>query len=135
MDASTKKAAIGFELLFVLSLCFSWWYYTECEKEKKGSKAKGSAAPSPPPSTEEELENIHTEEEAHQAPSLNKIGFIDYEDIQEEQKQPFQEIEKVKKEYTRICPQCHNGFIHKSHNHTYCNRTCMLEARELRTEK
>lgn len=121
------RAAIGFELLFVLSMCFSWWYYTECEKEKKEQKVKGSTATSSPPKIQEEPQN---QESAHQAPSVNKIGFINYEEVQKKQKQQLQEIEKVKKEYTRICPQCSSGFIHKSHNHTYCKRSCLIAARE-----
>ncbi|WMX13243.1 hypothetical protein [Aureispira sp. CCB-E] len=130
LSTQLVRAAIGFELLFLLSMGFSWWYYTECEKEKKeGNIAQVAAAYTP--SAVQEEEKIQVPEDAHQAPSINKIGFINYEEVEQKQ---LQEIEKVKKEYTRICPQCGTGFIHKSHNHTYCTRSCMLEAREQRAE-
>ncbi|WMX16308.1 hypothetical protein [Aureispira sp. CCB-E] len=130
LSTQLVRAAIGFELLFLLSMGFSWWYYTECEKEKKEGNIAQVAAAYTPSSVQEE-EKIQVPEDAHQAPSINKIGFINYEEVEQKQ---LQEIEKVKKEYTRICPQCGTGFIHKSHNHTYCTRSCMLEAREQRAE-
>ena len=130
LSTQLVRAAIGFELLFLLSMGFSWWYYTECEKEKKEGNIAQVAAACTPSSVQEE-EKIQVPEDAHQAPSINKIGFINYEEVEQKQ---LQEIEKVKKEYTRICPQCGTGFIHKSHNHTYCTRSCMLEAREQRAE-
>jgi hypothetical protein len=131
MSKQLVKAAIGFELLFVLSLCFSWWYYTECEKEKK-ENAKNAETPINTGSTTAVLQQYYDDnleekaEEAHQAPSVQKIGFVDYE----EQLKKEQETEKIKKEYTRICPECGSGFIHKSHNHTYCKRSCLFTARE-----
>ena len=130
LSTQLVRAAIGFELLFLLSMGFSWWYYTECEKEKKEGNIAQVAAAYTPSSVQEE-EKSQVPEDAHQAPSINKIGFINYEEVEQKQ---LQEIEKVKKEYTRICPQCGTGFIHKSHNHTYCTRSCMLEAREQRAE-
>jgi hypothetical protein len=131
MSKQLVKAAIGFEILFVLSLCFSWWYYTECEKEKK-ENAKNAETPINTGSTTAVLQQYYDDnleekaEEAHQAPSVQKIGFVDYEEPLKKE----QETEEIKKEYTRICPECGSGFIHKSHNHTYCKRSCLFTARE-----
>jgi hypothetical protein len=75
MSKQLVKAAIGFEILFVLSLCFSWWYYTECEKEKK-ENAKNAETPINTGSTTAVLQQYYDDnleekaEEAHQAPSV-----------------------------------------------------------------
>jgi hypothetical protein len=128
------RAAIGFELLFVLSMCFSWWYYTECEKEKKENTKKAETSINTG-STTAVLQQYYDEnlekkpQKAHEAPSVQKIGFVDYEQLEKKR----QEEEKIKKEYTRICPECNSGFIHKSHNHTYCKRSCLIAAREKKT--
>lgn len=128
--------AITFEVLFLFSLCFSWWYYTECEKERQqkvetaetaidtGSTSKVS------PETLEVKSNT-LEVEAIGARANKKIGFKDYE---EQGKAPV-EVEKVKKDYTRVCIRCSTPFVHKTHNHKYCTRTCMLADREDRERK
>lgn len=131
LSTQLVRAAVGFEILFVLSMVFSWWYYTECEKEKQ-ENSENAETPINTGSTTAGLQQYYDDnleektEEAHEAPTVQKIGFIDYE--QQEEKR--QEEEKIKKEYTRICPQCGNGFIHKSHNHTYCKRSCLIAAKE-----
>jgi hypothetical protein len=129
-------AAIGFEVLFLFSICFSWWYYTECEKERQqnletaetaintGSTAKVSAETLAVNSDTLEVETVG-------ARSSKKIGFKDYE---EQGKAPT-EVEKVKKDYTRVCIRCATPFVHKTHNHKYCNRACMLADREEREAK
>jgi len=126
-------AAIGFEVLFLLSMCFSWWYYAECEKEKSTSKVTtktpidtGSTAKVLPKTLE--VEEQSTLEVTGSPRSIRKIGFGNEENDQENAL----EIEKTKKDYTRVCPQCNTPFIHKTHNHTYCKRSCMIEARSQR---
>ncbi|WMX17162.1 hypothetical protein [Aureispira sp. CCB-E] len=134
LSTQLVRAAIGFELLFLLSMGFSWWYYTECEKEKKET-AQNTETPINTGSTTAVLQQYYGEKpeekapQPHAAPSIQKIGFIDYE---KQKKDPPKE-EKIKKEYTRICPECGSGFIHKSHNHTYCKRSCLIAAREKKT--
>lgn len=127
-------AAIGFEVLFVLSMCFSWWYYTECEKERQDlqESLEQPTSTNPPPVVksdplETELPLVHVQEVGARA---RKIGFKDYET--EAPISPTEE-ERVKKEYTRICPQCNTPFVHKNATHTYCSRDCYLEKR--RNEK
>ncbi|BDS10951.1 hypothetical protein [Aureispira anguillae] len=125
-------AAIGFEILFLFSLCFSWWYYTECEKERQ--KAKENSSPSSDP---ENMPKVDKEIPAEEAKVLEvetigvratkKVSFKDYE-----QEENLTETEKVKKDYTRICAHCDSPFIHKTHNHKYCSRACMVAAREQR---
>jgi len=125
-------AAIGFELLFVFSMCFSWWYYTECEKERQELKkiaedlaSTGSTSEVTEDTLEVKLEVPRVEEVGARA---KKIGFKDYE-----ASPPPVEVEKVKKDYTRICPECSTPFVHKNHNHTYCTRNCYLNARKKTT--
>jgi hypothetical protein len=127
-------AAIGFEVLFVISMCFSWWYYTECEKERQELKKLNESAENPiklastsqvkSDTSQVQVEEVPLEEVGVRA---NKIGFKDYEASPPITRE---EIEKVKKDYTRICPQCNTPFIHNSHNHTYCKRACAVAARE-----
>ena len=129
-------AAVGFELLLLVSMVFSWWYYVECQKEKSEQEqpAESSINTSVEPAVgkEKPADGQQDESEIDGNPRAKKIAsFVDYS--KEEQKpakvqENVQEVEKIKKEYTRICPHCNSGFIHKSHNHTYCSRTCMREA-------
>jgi len=131
-------AAIGFEVLFLLSMCFSWWYYAECEKEKSTSKVIAKTPINTGSTSKVQNETLEVQEdktlevqedktlEVGGSPrSIRKIGFGNEENDQENAL----EIEKIKKDYTRICPQCNTPFIHKTHNHTYCKRSCMIEAR------
>lgn len=129
-------AAIGFEVLFLLSMCFSWWYYTECEKERQNtSKVKAELLEN----KEVETPKVKTETSKVEGETLEvkggvrskKIGFVDYEDFKENAI----EVEKIKKDYTRICPECKTPFVHKTHNHTYFERACMLAARDKRTKE
>lgn len=124
-------AAIGFEILFLLSMCFSWWYYTNCEKEKlqNAETPINTGRPTADPQQTYSSSDDLNEPEAHPAPKARKIGYIDHDKEQNN----LQEIEKIKKEYTRICPQCNSGFIHKSHNHTFCSRACGVRYRESNT--
>lgn len=121
-------AAIGFEILFLLSMCFSWWYYTNCEKEKQKNAETPINTGKPTADQQQTYSSSddQNEPEAHPAPKARKIGYIDHNEDQNN----LQEIEKIKKEYTRICPQCNSGFIHKSHNHTFCSRACGVQFRE-----
>jgi hypothetical protein len=127
-------AAIGFEFLFVLSMCFSWWYYTECEKERQQLKGKAEM-----PIDTGNTSKVTADTSAVKGADLvlevagarsNKIGFRDYETVPPT---PTIEVEKVKKDYTRICPECGTPFVHKNHNHTYCTRACYLSARKKTT--
>jgi hypothetical protein len=123
--------AIGFEILFLFSICFSWWYYTECEKERqqnlKTAKTPIDTGSTAKVNTETLEVNSNTlEVEEAGARANKKIGFKDYE---EQGKAPT-EIEQVKKDYTRVCIRCATPFVHKTHNHKYCTRACMLEARD-----
>lgn len=139
--------AITFEVLFLLSLCFSWWYYTECEKEKGTSEVQ--------PETSEVLtEHFDNQQkgtsqvqlgtsvvqpetlEVHGAPrQRRKASFRDYEETENETP-PVQEktieVIGIKKEFTRVCPVCETKFIHKNSSHTYCQRSCMIKARKER---
>jgi hypothetical protein len=124
-------AAIGFEVLFVLSMCFSWWYYVECEKERQQLKEKAEM-----PIDTGSTSKVTADTSAVKGADLvlevagarsNKIGFRDYETVPPT---PTIEVEKVKKDYTRICPECGTPFVHNSHNHTYCQRSCMISARD-----
>lgn len=127
-------AAIGFELLFVFSMCFSWWYYTECEKERQQLKKLKETAETPintGSTAKVEAETLAVKEEVlvyeEVGPRANKIGFRDYETSPPITRE---EVERVKKDYTRICPQCATPFVHNSHNHTYCQRSCAVAARD-----
>lgn len=128
--------AIGFEVLFLFSICFSWWYYTECEKERQ-QQLETAETPIDTGSTAKvtsetlEVKSNTLEVEAAGARANKKIGFKDYE---EQGKAPT-EVEKVKKDYTRVCIRCSAPFVHKTHNHKYCNRACMLADREEREGK
>jgi Na+-transporting methylmalonyl-CoA/oxaloacetate decarboxylase gamma subunit len=127
--------AVVFEILFLFSLCFSWWYYTECEKEKNTAKVPAEtpidrAVTAAVPANTTAVTAAVTTAVTGGSRGHRKIGFGN----QEEEQERALKIEKVKKEYTRICPNCHAPFIHKSHNHTYCKRSCMLAAKALRDE-
>jgi hypothetical protein len=132
-------AAIGFELLFVISMCFSWWYYTECEKERQELKKVKDTAETPTNAgstakvktdTSAVDEDVLVYEEV--GARAKKMSFKDYEEIVPEAPP---EIEKIKKDYTRICPECTTPFLHNSHNHTYCKRSCMIAARDRKKAK
>jgi hypothetical protein len=134
-------AAVGFELLFVISMCFSWWYYTECEKERQELKKLKETAEMPigsgntaevKPDTSEVKEEVLVYEEV--GPRAKKMSFKDYETSPPPQEEVIRktppEVEKIKKDYTRICPECNTPFVHNSHNHTYCQRSCAVAARD-----
>jgi hypothetical protein len=131
-------AAVGFELLFVISLCFSWWYYVECEKERQElkkiqavaekEKKTGNTSELIRATSNANIEEVELEEVG---PRAKKMSFKDYE-----ASPPIvrEEVEKVKKDYTRICPECDAPFVHKNATHTYCTRDCYL-AKRRRNEK
>lgn len=145
-------AAIGFEVLFVISMCFSWWYYVECEKERRKQKEATEKLKNANGTTEvptqkadnksDSATGVHqgtTEVHGGTAPvqanqrSQKKASFIDYEEVTEtpevhKRTPEVQEVtvevqEKVK--YTRHCKRCGKPFIHNSANHKYCERACM----------
>lgn len=137
--------AVTFEVLFLLSLCFSWWYHTECRKEKEKGETpevsvqlvdkEGKGTP--------EVSSVTTEVQP-ETPEVSgsprqhkKASFIDYEEVNEtiEVTKRTTEVERVKKEFTRICPTCETPFVHKSANHKYCTRSCMIEARKERLKE
>lgn len=130
-------AAIGFELLFIISMCFSWWYFTNVKKEKEEiekAKRKNSSATSNKPNESKANNDLAEEDEdaeAHQAPvaKQKRMSYIDYEEVEDDDSNS-NDTEYV--EYTRICPQCNTGFVHNSHNHIYCKRSCATAAREER---
>jgi hypothetical protein len=137
--------AVVFEVLFLLSLCFSWWYHTECRKEKeKGGTTEVAAQP-----VEKERKGtteVHrgttevqpeTTEVTGSPRQQKKPSFIDYEEVNEttEVTERKTEVEKVRKEFTRICPRCTTPFVHNSANHKYCTRACMVKARKKRLKK
>lgn len=134
--------AVTFEVLFIISLCFSWWYHTECRKEKeKGGTTEVLTQP-----IEKETKGtteVHksttevpteTTEVTGSPRQQKKPSFIDYEEVNEttEVTERTIEVEKVKKEFTRICPTCATPFVHNSANHKYCSRSCMIKARKER---
>lgn len=127
--------AIVFEVLFLLSLCFSWWYDTECKKEKEKiavtteTPTESAVTTAVPTKTTAVTTEVTTAVNGNSR-GFRKIGFGNQEDEQKS----ILEVEKEKKEYTRICPHCKTPFLHKSHNHTYCKRSCMLAAKALRDE-
>lgn len=138
--------AITFEVLFLFSLCFSWWYYTECEKEKGTSEVQTETSEvftKKPDNQQKGTLEVHKQTLEVQAETLEvegnprqrkKPSFKDYEaEIGTTKvKEKTLEIEKVKKEFTRVCPTCETPFVHRSANHKYCTRSCMIEARKER---
>jgi hypothetical protein len=134
--------ALTLEFLFVLSMCFSWWYYAECEKERQQLKKVEETAETPinagstakvEPSTLAVDEDVLVYEEV--GVRAKKMSFRDYEASPPFTPTPTPtptevEVEKIKKDYTRICPECAAPFVHKNHNHTYCTRDCYLSARK-----
>lgn len=130
-------AAVAFEVLFLLSMSFSWWYYSECQKEREGTAKVTAETP-----TNKGVETLEVQEKTlevqEETLAVNgeirskKMSFIDYEDIEQEEPP---NIEKIKKDYTRICLECGTPFVHKTHNHVYCKRSCMLAARAKREEE
>ena len=137
--------AVTFEVLFLLSLCFSWWYHTECRKEKE----KGGTTEVSTQSVEKEQKrttevhkgttevHLETTEVTGSPRQQKKPSFIDYEEVNEttEVTEKTIEVEKVKKEFTRICPACATPFVHNSANHKYCSRSCMVKARKKRLKE
>lgn len=126
--------ALVFEIIFLLSLYFSWWYYTECEKERQKDKAALTPDNSLSPTSNTEPNTKEVEQlETVGVRATKKISFKDYELEQPDTSKTTEQ--KTKKDYTRICPQCGTPFVHKTHNHTYCSRPCMIAARERRNAK
>jgi hypothetical protein len=138
--------AITFEVLFLLSLCFSWWYYTECEKEKGTSKTTEVTTQKADNEQKRTLE-VHKQTlevqaetlEVHGAPrQRRKPSFKDYEETETETSKVEEktiEVIGIKKEFTRVCPVCETKFIHKNSTHTYCQRSCMIKARKERLKE
>lgn len=137
--------AIVFEILFLLSLCFSWWYYVECKKEVKENETSKTTAVTTQNIDNKQKGTLEVSEETTEVQpettevagsprQQKKASFIDYEEVNEttEVTKRTTEVEKVKKEFTRVCPTCETPFVHRSANHKYCTRSCMIEARKER---
>ena len=154
--------AVTFEVLFLLSLCFSWWYHSECRKEKETgntlevttqstdkeivntSKVPTNTLEVTPKGTDKEAKDTlevqpKTLEVAGSPRPYKKASFKDYEATEEtlEVHKKTLEVQKVKKEFTRVCPTCETPFLHRSANHKYCTRACFLKKRkeDLKTTK
>ena len=138
-------AAIGFEVLFLFSMCFSWCYYTECAKEKNTLEVTAKT----PINTGIETLEVQQDTPKVQADTLEvegsprakrKVSFKDYQEPNKDTLEVKQdtskvqsdtlEVKSIEKEFTRICPQCNTPFIHRTHNHKFCKRSCMLKARK-----
>ncbi|WP_156039725.1 hypothetical protein [Aureispira sp. CCB-QB1] len=139
--------AIVFEVLFVLCTCFSWWYYTECRKERveKTPPTETSQVTTKDIDKQEERTTQVTQETSQVTTSTTPVtgeprqkkkpSFIDYEEVPPETSEVTTrtiEVDGVKQEYTRVCPICDTKFVHKNMSHKYCKRSCMLEARKKR---
>ncbi|MGH1336821.1 MAG: hypothetical protein ACRBFS_11915 [Aureispira sp.] len=133
-----EYAVVAFEILLLLCLSFSWWYYDNCRQERLGLAETAAVE-------EEETAVIvpvvtpavtAAVKGGGAAPVLSqkKIGFVDYEKPKTTKENDSSTTEK-ELEYTRKCPVCETGFIHNSWNHTYCTETCKITAWELRTNK
>mgnify|MGYP000719023097 CR=1 FL=1 len=135
LEQQLEYVVVLFEVLLLLCLSFSWWYYDNCHKERLGMSETAAV--------ETEITPIPTAvvtaavEEREPAPALNqkKIGFIDYQEEVRPQKDDSSTTVEKELEYTRKCPVCEKGFIHNSWNHTYCTETCKIIAWEKRTGK
>ena len=158
-------AALGFELLFLISMYFSWWYHTECEKERIKGQSTAKVTPETPTNKEVETLEVNADTPKVTPQTLavqgevrtkQPIGFKHYDftskvnaktptdttietlEVQETTaKVTLQalEVTAVEKEYTRICLECKAPFVHNTHNHRYCKRSCMLAARAKRKAK
>jgi hypothetical protein len=120
-------------------MCFSWWYYAECEKERQELKKLKETAemPTNPENTREvtsDTSQVKEDELVFEeiGPRAKEMSFKDYETSPPAITR--EEVEKVKKDYTRICPECNTPFVHKNATHTYCTRDCYLSKRR-RNEK
>lgn len=136
-------AAVTFEVLFLLSLCFSWWYYAECLKENETTEVTTQDTVNQNKGTTEVhsdtlgVQPVTLEVAGGSAGQRRKVGYKDYEDVNETVEVPLKttEVEKVKKEFTRICPVCETGFVHRSANHTCCSRSCTIKRIKERNKK
>lgn len=143
LQLQLEYAVIGFETLLLLCLCFSWWYYDNCRKERLGmAETPAVKTTSTTPITAERTPAVTAAVTPGQAPPISyqrKIGFVDYQAPQtaavEESPTPVVDTNKaaeVAAEYTRKCPVCEKGFIHNSWNHKYCSEACKIKAWEKR---
>jgi len=144
-----EYAVIAFEMLLLLCLSFSWWYYDSCRQERLGlaetAAVEGETAAVVPLVTPAITAAVTAAvQEGEAAPVLNqkKIGFVDYEVPKTTEENGSSTTEKSgnrttekELEYTRKCPVCETGFIHNSWNHTYCVEACKITAWEQRTNK
>lgn len=131
-----EYTVVGFELLLLLCLCFSWWYYDNCRKERLGMEEttaveKEEVITTTPVVTPAVTASVR---EGEPAPlySQKKIGFIDYQDQPTTEENDSSTTVEKELEYTRKCPVCNKGFIHNYWNHTYCSEKCKIKAWEER---
>ncbi|WMX16576.1 hypothetical protein [Aureispira sp. CCB-E] len=145
LEQQLEYAVLIFELLLLLCLSFSWWYYDNCRKERLGmaenadieTAEEEEGTPSSTPAVTTAVTSITpaaTGGEAAPILSQKKIGFIDYEQTETAEENDSHTIAK-ELEYTRKCPVCETGFIHNSWNHTYCTEACKIKAWEKRTNR
>jgi len=136
-----EYAVVAFEMLLLLCLSFSWWYYDNCRQERLGlaetAAVEGETAAVVPlvtPAITAAVTAAVQGGEAAPILSQKKIGFVDYEAPKTTEENGSSTREK-ELEYTRKCPVCETGFIHNSWNHTYCTEACKITAWEQRTGK
>ncbi|WP_299368364.1 hypothetical protein [Winogradskyella sp.] len=127
-NLSTKFIIVAcvFEVLLVLCCLGNWSYKSNCKKEKDGMASADSNASKNPASVAQKSSDVG------QPGQANAIGFRKYG-----QRGTNNDTKTVNVEIkcTRVCPECGKGFVHRSHNHTYCSRECMLKARDKRLNK
>jgi hypothetical protein len=142
LEQQLEYAVVVFEVLLLLCLSFSWWYYDNCRKERLGlaeTAAVGTpdntiSTPITTPAVTAAVTAAVQGGEAAPILSQKKIGFVDYQEPKTTEENGSSTTEK-ELEYTRKCPVCETGFIHNSWNHTYCTETCKIIAWEQRTNK
>ncbi|BDS13032.1 hypothetical protein [Aureispira anguillae] len=134
-----EYTVLGFETLLLLCLCFSWWYYDNCRKERLGLEETTAVENEEPTATTAVVTPAVTAavRGGGVAPVLNqkKIGFIDYQEQPTTEKNGSRTTVEKEVKYTRKCPVCKKGFIHNSWNHTYCTEQCKITAWEERNGK
>lgn len=138
LEQQLEYAVVVFELLLLLCLSFSWWYYDNCRQERLGMQETAAVeTPENVPLTPLVTPAVTAAVQGGEAApvlSQKKIGFVDYQEPKTTEENDSRTIEK-ELEYTRKCPVCETGFIHNSWNHTYCTETCKIKAWEQRTGK
>lgn len=63
-----------------------------------------------------------------QPPARNKIGFVQDGSQPTPQVEIVEQVELVKKEFTRTCAHCNQGYIHNASNQKYCGTPCKKAA-------